>query len=301
MIELKDVSRWYGSVVAVNAVNCSVGPGITGLLGPNGAGKSTVLHMVAGLLSPSGGSVLIDGMRAVGNSEIYRRVGFVPERETVQPFLTGREFVRMNASLHQLSDVNAATDRAIKLVDLENAQNRKIATYSKGMRQRIKLAGAMVHQPSILVLDEPFNGMDPRQRVHMMDVLRSLADAGCTVLISSHILEELRDLATNVLVMVEGRLAASGHYREIRKLMTDRPHAFTMKSSDDRRLAAALMAEPSVFSVELSAGMMNIRTSDRGAFTRSLPRIAKATAVRIEELRPTDESLESVFSYLVNR
>jgi ABC-2 type transport system ATP-binding protein len=301
MIELKDVSRWYGSVVAVNAVNCSVGPGITGLLGPNGAGKSTVLHMVAGLLSPSGGAVLIDGMRAVGNAEIYRRVGFVPERETVQPFLTGREFVRMNASLHQLSDVNAATDRAIKLVDLENAQNRKIGTYSKGMRQRIKLAGAMVHDPSILVLDEPFNGMDPRQRVHMMDVLRSLADAGCTVLISSHILEELRDLATNVLVMVEGRLAASGHYREIRKLMTDRPHAFTMKSSDDRRLAAALMAEPSVFSVELAAGMMNIRTSDRGAFTRSLPRIAKASAVSIEELRPTDESLESVFSYLVNR
>ena len=161
MIELRDVSRWYGSVVAVNAVNCSVGPGITGLLGPNGAGKSTVLHMIAGLLSPSGGSVTIDGARAVGNAEIYRTVGFVPERETVQPFLTGREFVRMNASLHQLKDVDAATDRAIKLVDLEGAQNRKIGTYSKGMRQRIKLAGAMVHQPSILVLDEPFNGMDP--------------------------------------------------------------------------------------------------------------------------------------------
>jgi ABC-2 type transport system ATP-binding protein len=301
MIQLKDVSRWYGSVVAVNAVNCSVGPGITGLLGPNGAGKSTVLHMIAGLLSPSGGSVTIDGSRAVGNAEIYRTVGFVPERETVQPFLTGREFVRMNASLHQLKDVDAATDRAIKIVDLESAQNRKIGTYSKGMRQRIKLAGAMVHEPRTLLLDEPFNGMDPRQRVHMMDVLRELANNGATVLISSHILEELRDLATNVLVMVEGRLAASGHYREIRKLMTDRPHAFTMKSSDDRRLAAALMSEPSVFSVELAAGVMNIRTSDRGAFTRSLPRIAKASAVRINELRPTDESLESVFSYLVNR
>jgi ABC-2 type transport system ATP-binding protein len=300
-ITLRDVSRWYGSVVAVNAVNCSVGPGITGLLGPNGAGKSTVLHMVAGLLSPSGGAVLIDGKPAVGNPEIYRTVGFVPERESVQPFLTGREFVRMNASLHQLKDVEAATDRAVKIVDLESAQNRRIGTYSKGMRQRIKLAGAMVHQPRILLLDEPFNGMDPRQRVHMMDVLRELADSGAIVLISSHILEELRDLATNVLVMVEGRLAASGHYREIRKLMTDRPHAFTMKSSDDRKLAAALMAEPSVFSVELSAGVMNIRTSDRGAFTRSLPRLAKASAVRIQELRPTDESLESVFSYLVNR
>jgi ABC-2 type transport system ATP-binding protein len=222
VIELRDVSRWYGSVVAVNAVNCTVGPGITGLLGPNGAGKSTVLHMAAGLLSPSGGAVLIDGKPAAGNPEIYRRMGFVPERESVQAFLTGREFVRMNASLHGLPDVDAATERAIKTVDLEAAQHRKIGTYSKGMRQRIKLAGAMVHQPQILLLDEPFNGMDPRQRVHMMDVLRQQADGGAIVLISSHILEELRDLATNVLVMVEGRLAASGHYREIRKLMTDR-------------------------------------------------------------------------------
>jgi ABC-2 type transport system ATP-binding protein len=301
MIELRDVSKWYGSVVAVNAVNCAVGPGITGLLGPNGAGKSTVLHMVAGLLTPSGGSVTIDGTATAGNSELYRRVGFVPEREAVQPFLTGREFVRMNAKLQDLSDAEGATDRAIKLVDLEAAQNRKIGTYSKGMRQRIKLAGAMVHEPKFLLLDEPFNGMDPRQRVHMMDVLNQLGAAGSTILISSHILEELRDLATNVLVMVEGRLAASGHYREIRRLMTDRPHTFTMKSSDDRKIAAALMAEPSVFSVEISAEGMSIKTSDRGAFTRAIPRVAKGAAVRIQELRPTDESLESVFSYLVER
>jgi ABC-2 type transport system ATP-binding protein len=301
MIELKDASRWYGSVVAVNAVTCSIGPGITGLLGPNGAGKSTVLHMAAGLLSPSGGSVTIAGEPAVGNSEIYRRVGFVPEREAVQPFLTGREFVRMNAKLQELADADGATDRAIKLVDLESAQHRKIGTYSKGMRQRIKLAGAMVHEPTFLLLDEPFNGMDPRQRVHMMDVLHQLGKSGSTILISSHILEELRDLATNVLVMVEGRLAASGHYREIRRLMTDRPHTFTMRSSDDRKLAAALMAEPSVFSVEIAKEGMSIRTSDRGAFTLAIPRIARGASVRIEELRPTDESLESVFSYLVER
>jgi ABC-2 type transport system ATP-binding protein len=301
VIELRDVSKWYGSVVAVNAVNCQIAPGITGLLGPNGAGKSTVLHMVAGLLSPSGGSVTIDGKPATGDANIYRTLGFVPERESVYPFLTGREFVQMNASLQKLADVKDATDRAIKLVDLESAQHRKIGTYSKGMRQRIKLAGAMVHEPKLLVLDEPFNGMDPRQRVHMMDVLHQQAKDGATVLISSHILEELRDLATNVLVMVEGRLAASGHYREIRRLMTDRPHAFTMRSSDDRKLAAALMAEPSVFSVELGAAGMSIRTSDRGAFTRAIPRIARGASVSIQELRPTDESLESVFSYLVER
>lgn len=301
MITLRDVSKWYGSVVAVNAVSCTIAPGITGLLGPNGAGKSTVLHMVAGLLSPSGGRVEIDGASATGDPGMYRQVGFVPERESVQPFLTGREFVWMNARLQQLPDADAATDRAIALVDLEGAQHRKIGTYSKGMRQRIKLAGAMVHNPTILVLDEPFNGMDPRQRVHMMEVLHGLSQTGATVLISSHILEELRDLATNVLVMVEGRLAASGHFREIRRLMTDRPHTFTMRSSDDRRLAAALMGESSVFSVEIGTEGMSIKTSDRGAFTRAIPRIARGAAVRIQELRPTDESLESVFSYLVER
>ena len=301
MIELRNASRWYGSVVAVNAVTCSVGPGVTGLVGPNGAGKSTVLHMVAGLLRPSGGAVLLDGAPTAGNPDVYRRIGFVPEREAVQSFLTGREFVLVNARLHGLADPADAAARAIALVDLESAQNRKIGTYSKGMRQRIKIAGALVHDPRVLLLDEPFNGMDPRQRLHMMEVLRDLAAGGAVILISSHILEELRDVASSVLVMVEGRLAASGHYREIRKLMTDRPHAFTLRSSDDRRLAAALLAEPSVFSVELAAGGMSIRTSDRGAFTQSLPRVARAAAVRIEDLRPTDESLESVFSYLVER
>ena len=300
-IELRDVSRWYGNVVAVNAVTCALGPGITGLLGPNGAGKSTLLHLVAGLLRPSGGDVRVNGVPPAGNAGVYRTIGLVPEREALQLFLTGREFVRMNARLQQLPDAEGATQRAIGLVDLLGAQDRRIGTYSKGMRQRIKIAGALVHEPRILLLDEPFNGMDPRQRLQMMVLLRSLAARGSLVLISSHILEELNDLASNVLVMVEGRLAASGHFREIRKLMTDRPHTFTLRSSDDRRLAAALLAVPSVFSVELADGGMSIRTSDRGAFTLALPRVARGATVRIYELRPTDESLESVFSYLVQK
>ena len=300
-IELRNVSRWYGNVVAVNAVTCEIGPGITGLLGPNGAGKSTLLHLVAGLLHPSGGAVLVDGIRPAGDPQVYRKIGLVPEREAVQPFLTGREFVRMNARLQELADAEGATRRAVARVDLEDVQDRLIGTYSKGMRQRIKIAGALVHEPAILLLDEPFNGMDPRQRLQMMELLRTLAAGGAVVLISTHILEELNDLATNVLVMVEGRLAASGHYREIRKLMTDRPHTFTVRSADDRRLAAALLELPSVFSVELAAAGVSVRTSDRGAFTRALPRVARATATTLYEVLPTDESLESVFSYLVQR
>ena len=232
---------------------------------------------------------------------MYRTIALVPEREAVHPFLTGYEFVRMSARLQQLPDVEDAVKRAITLVDLEAAQHRRIGTYSKGMRQRIKVAGAIVHDPKIILLDEPFNGMDPRQRLHMMDVLRGLAAAGCVIVISSHILEELHDLASNVLVMVSGRLAASGHFREIRRLMTDRPHTFTVKSSDDRALASTLMADASVFGVELSDGRVTVRTTDRRALTRHLARSAKAARIRLFEIRPTDESLESVFSYLVDR
>jgi len=300
-VELRDASRWYGNVVAVNAITVALAPGITGLLGPNGAGKSTVLHMVAGLLSPSAGQVLIDGQAAAGNPDIYRKLGLVPEREAVQPFLTGFEFVRMNAKLQRMADPDAAARRAIALVDLEEAQHRRVGTYSKGMRQRVKIAGAHVHETSILLLDEPFNGMDPRQRLHMMELLHAMASAGRTVLISSHILEELNDLADSVLVMVAGRLAASGHYREIRKLMTNRPHTFTLKSTDDRRLAAELISEPSVQSVDLASVGLAIRTSDRSVFTRALPRRARAAGISIHELLPTDESLESVFNYLVKR
>jgi ABC-2 type transport system ATP-binding protein len=300
-VELQDVSRWYGNVVAVNAVSCAIGPGITGLLGPNGAGKSTVLHMVAGLLRPSGGRVLVNGRAPAGAPEIYRDMGLVPEREAVQSFLTGLEFVRMNARLQGLADADAAARRAIVRVDLAAAQDRRVGTYSKGMRQRVKIAAALVHEPGIVLLDEPFNGMDPRQRLQMMDLLREFAAEGRIVLISSHILEELNELATSVLVMVAGRLAASGDFREIRKLMTDRPHTFTIRSSDDRRLAAALMAHPSVFSIDLAAGHIMLRTAERGALTHALPRVARDTGIRLLEVQPADESLESVFSYLVER
>jgi len=299
-VEARHASRWYGNVVAVNDVSFTLGPGVTGLLGPNGAGKTTVLHMLAGLLRPSVGEVLINGAPAAGSPEIYRRLGLVPERETVQPFLTGREFVRMCARLQELPNPDNAAARSIGLVDMADAQDRKIGTYSKGMRQRIKIAGALVHEPSIILLDEPFNGMDPRQRLQMMDLLRSLA-ATRVIVISSHILEELDDLATNVLVMVAGRLAASGHFREIRRLMTDRPHTFTVSSSDDRRLAAALLADTSVFGVELTTAGLVVRTKDRGAMTRGLAKSARDAGIRLLEIKPNDESLESVFSYLIER
>jgi ABC-2 type transport system ATP-binding protein len=300
-IEVRSVSRWYGNVVAVNDVSFALGPGVTGLLGPNGAGKSTLLHMMSGFLRPSAGEVIVAGGSAWQRPDVYRQVGLVPERESVYPFLTGLEFARFNAVLQRLPDPDAAAARAMDIVDLGEARDRPIGTYSKGMRQRAKVAGALVHDPPILLLDEPFNGMDPRQRLSMMELLRGMAAAGRTVLFSSHILEEVERLAERVLVVVAGRLAASGDFRAIRKLMTDRPHTFTVVSSDDRRLAAALLGERAVFGVELGPGSLLVRSADFSAFSRAIAGVARNAGIRLYEVLPTDESLESVFSYLVDR
>ncbi len=298
---LDRVSRWYGNVVAVNDISFSLGPGVTGLLGPNGAGKSTLLHLLAGLLRPSSGRVLVGGETAWRNPAIYHRIGLVPEREAVHPFLTGRQFVDLAARLQGLRDPAAATARAIRTVDLEGAADRAVGTYSKGMRQRAKIAAALVHDPAILLLDEPFNGMDPRQRLHMMDLLRAMAAAGRTILFSSHILEEVERLADGILVIHAGRLAAAGDYREIRRLMTDRPHTFRVRSSDDRRLASAFLAEPAVFGAELRDDRLAVQVSEFSGFTRIVARVARDAGVRLFEVAPTDDSLESVFEYLVSR
>jgi ABC-2 type transport system ATP-binding protein len=300
-ISVEHASRWYGNVVAVNDISFEVGSGVTGLLGPNGAGKTTLLHMAAGLLAPSAGSVRIAGQRAWRNPGIYRQVGLVPEREAIPPFLTGREFTLASAVMHGLAGPDLAAERAIERVDLADAADRRIGTYSKGMRQRIKVAAALVHDPPVLVLDEPFNGMDPRQRLHMFELLRHMAAEGRTVLLSSHILEEVERIAGSVLVIYAGRLAASGDFRSIRRLMTDRPHVFFVRSSDDRRLASVLLLEPSVFGVELESKGLLVRTSDFGQFTRRMPKLAQVAGISLLELMPTDESLESVFAYLVGR
>ncbi|MBV7669888.1 ABC transporter ATP-binding protein [Streptomyces halstedii] len=298
-IEIDHTSRWFGNVVAVNDVSMTVGPGVTGLLGPNGAGKSTLINMMAGFLAPSTGKVTLDGKQIWRNEAVYRAIGIVPEWEGMYDFLTGREFVVANAELHGLDA--AAAQRALATVEMEYAQDRKIATYSKGMRQRVKMASALVHDPSVLLLDEPFNGMDPRQRMQLMELLRRMGAEGRTVLFSSHILEEVEQLASHIEVIVAGRHAASGDFRRIRRLMTDRPHRYTVRSSDDRALAAALIADPSTAGIEVDAteGALLIQAVDFGRFTALLPQVARAHGIRLLTVSPSDESLESVFSYLV--
>jgi ABC-2 type transport system ATP-binding protein len=300
-IQIANVSRWFRNVVAVNDVSMTIGPGVTGLLGPNGAGKSTLIAMMSGFLAPSTGTVTLDGEPLWRNEEVYRKVGLVPEREALFDYLTGRQFVVANAELHGLPDPGAAAQRALATIEMTDAQDREISTYSKGMRQRVKMASALVHDPAVLLLDEPFNGMDPRQRIHLMELLRTMGAEGRTVLFSSHILEEVEQVARQIEVMVAGRHAASGDFGAIRRLMTDRPSRFVLRTSADRTMASALLAEPSVRGARLRAeGGIELEASDFGSFSRALPRLAREHGVRLHEVTPTDESLESVFSYLVS-
>lgn len=301
VIGIDKVSRWFGNVVAVNDVAMTVGPGVTGLLGPNGAGKSTLINMMAGFLAPSTGSVTLDGAVIWRNEQVYRQIGIVPEREAMYDFLTAREFVVANAELHGLPDPGAAAQRALATVELRHAQDRRIGTYSKGMRQRAKMASALVHDPSVLLLDEPFNGMDPRQRLHLMELLRRMGAEGRTVLFSSHILEEVEQLAHHIEVVVAGRHAASGDFRKIRRLMTDRPHRYLVRSSDDRALAAALIGHTSTtgIDVDLTEKALRVQAVDFAGFTEFLPAVAREHGIRLYAVSPSDESLESVFSYLV--
>ena len=300
-LHLDHVSRWYRNVVAVNDVSMTIGPGVTGLLGPNGAGKSTLIALMSGFLAPSTGTVTLDGEPLWRNEQVYRKIGLVPEREALFEYLTGRQFVVANAELHGLPDAGAAAQTSIALVEMSDAQDRVISTYSKGMRQRIKMASSLVHEPAVLLLDEPFNGMDPRQRIHLMELLRKMGAEGRTVLFSSHILEEVEQVARQIEVVVSGRHAASGDFGAIRRLMTDRPNRFVLRTADDRRMASVLLADPSVRGARLrSEGGIELEASDFGRFSEVLPRLAREHGIRLFEVTPTDESLESVFAYLVS-
>ncbi len=300
-LRLEHVSRWYRNVVAVNDVSMTIGPGVTGLLGPNGAGKSTLIALMSGFLAPSTGSVTLDAAPLWRNESVYRSIGLVPEREALFDYLTGHEFVVAAAELHGLEVPGRAAHHALGLVEMTDAADRTISTYSKGMRQRVKMAAALVHDPAVLLLDEPFNGMDPRQRIHLMELLRTMGAEGRTVLFSSHILEEVEQVARQIEVVVSGRHAASGDFGAIRRLMTDRPNRFVIHSGDDRRLAAVLVADASVRGVRLrTEGGIELEASDFGRFSTALPRLARDNAIRLLEVVPTDESLESVFAYLVS-
>ena len=301
-IQVMDVSKWYGSVVAVNDVSFDVGPGITGLLGPNGAGKTTLLHLIAGLAGCSRGEISMYGEPVRDNPDLYRCMGFMPEHESIYDFFTGRQLVEFSARLHALSQMREHVDRAISIVGLEEAQNRKMGTYSRGMRQRMRLAATLVHDPQVIILDEPLNGTDPRQRIEFQDVMERLAGEGRTILISSHILEEVETLASRILLMISGKLAAAGDFRAIRAKLDEQAYKVRVVVDSPRLMASAIVGMEDVDTVTVSEdGSLLVYSRSVATLQQSLARLARDNSVRLMRVEPMDDSLESLFEYVVER
>jgi len=296
-------SRWYGPVIALNDVTIDIPPGVTGLLGPNGAGKSTFLKLTAGQLRPSQGEVRLLGRPSWGSPELFHRVGMCPEIDAFWERLTGLEFLTtlLRFTGYAEADCLRRAENALHQVDLLDAKGRKLGGYSKGMRQRIKLAQSIAHDPEILLLDEPVAGMDPVNRRRVIDLVRRLGREGKTVVVSSHILHEVEAMTRRVLLIHNGRILAEGDVRDIRDLLDEHPHTVALRARDPRHLAEAIVAWPTVLSISFGAEgeWLTVQTKRADEFYGALPEAALEAGVT--EMYSPDEDLESVFRYLVTR
>jgi ABC-2 type transport system ATP-binding protein len=302
-IEFQRASRWYGQVIALNDVSARIEPGVTGLLGPNGAGKSTFLKLAAGQLAPSQGEVRLLGRSAWGSPEVFHKVGLCPEADAFWDGQTGIQFLVALLRLTGFSEAEARQRglTALEQVDLLPAKDRKIGAYSKGMRQRVKLAQALAHDPEVLLLDEPLTGMDPVNRRRIADLVKRLGRDGRAVVVSSHILYEVEAMTRRVLLINNGRILAEGDVREIRDLMDEHPHTVSLRARDPRALARAVVSLPHVLSLGFAPGgeWLTVQTGKPDEFYGALHAAAIETGV--SEMYSPDEDLESVFRYLVAR
>jgi ABC-2 type transport system ATP-binding protein len=302
-IEAEKLSKWYGQVIGVNNLTFSIEPGVTGFLGPNGAGKTTLLRLLTGQLRPSTGKVNIDGVRPWNNHRIFEHIGYCPEEDAFWKYLTGREYVGSLLRMHGLSRVEAdeRAEQAIRTVGMEQDLNRRIGAYSKGMRQRIKLAQAIAHDPRVLFLDEPLNGMDPVGRRRTIDLIKRMGDEGRTVVVSSHILHEVEEMTDTILLINHGRLLAQGNIYEIRRLIDSHPLQVTIQCSEIDVLMSKLVEYEDVQSVQFDRqrSRLTIETNRPDEFHRRLPGIILENDIHVESLWSPDENLEAVFDYLV--
>jgi ABC-2 type transport system ATP-binding protein len=299
-VEVSDVSVWFGPKVALSELSCSFGPGVTGLLGPNGAGKTTLMRAMTGLVGVNQGAVRIEGRDPRRDRRVYGRMALVPEDEAVPAGLSARRFVEYVADLHGIA-ARSAPDEALRTVALLDVADRRVDAFSKGMRQRCKVAAALVTDPRVLVLDEPLNGADPVQRVQLIALFKRLGAEGRTVIVSSHVLNEVERLAQRVIVLIHGRLAAAGGHRAIRDAMDDRPRHVFVRADDGRSLAASLVGLESVAGVTFDStrGGLVVQTGQARELATALPRLARDSSIRLLEVRALDDSLESLFRELV--
>jgi ABC-2 type transport system ATP-binding protein len=296
------LSKWYGQVIGLNDVTVTVPSGITGLLGPNGAGKSTFMKLITGQLKPSKGSVRVLGEPIWGNPALYFRIGFCPEQDAFYERMTGLEWVTALVRLNGLGETEAsnAAKAALDQVDLMSAADKKIGAYSKGMRQRVKMAQALVHDPELLILDEPLSGMDPIMRRKTIRLIKDWARAGKSVLVSSHILHEIEAMTSNILLVHNGRILAEGNVHQIRDLIDEHPHTVYIKAADPRALARRFLADDNMLSLKFDPGALIIQTAKPDLFYARLTELAASgEAGQVEEVTSPDDNLQAVFQYLV--
>ena len=302
IVSADHLSKWYGQVIGLNDVSVSVPPGITGLLGPNGAGKSTFLKLVTGQLTPSKGSIAVLGEPIWNNPAMYLRIGFCPEQDAFYDRMTGLEWVTALVRLNGVSDeeAGALARRALDAVELTDSANKKIGAYSKGMRQRIKLAQALAHDPEFLILDEPLSGMDPLARRKTIRLVKEWARAGKSILVSSHILHEIESMTANILLINQGRILAEGNVHQIRDLIDEHPHTVYIKADEPRLLAREFLAQDDVLSLKFEQDAVVVQTGRPDAFYARLTDLAAAGSFgAIHEVTSPDDNLQAVFKYLV--
>jgi ABC-2 type transport system ATP-binding protein len=297
-VTVQQASVWFGQKVALTELSCSFGAGVTGLLGPNGAGKTTLMRAITGILPLNDGLVRVLGRDPHRDRDVQRAIALVPEDEAVPPALTARQLVRYTAALHRVED-RTMPDRCLGTVGLLEVADRKVGGFSKGMRQRAKVAAALVTAPQVLVLDEPLNGADPVQRVALIELFHALGAQGRTVIVSSHVLHEVERLASRQIVVIRGRLAAAGEHHAIRDGLADRPRSVMVRTPQARGLAARLVALDVVRGVTVDGASVVVSSQRAGELAELLPRVAREAGARLLEVRPLDDSLESVFRELL--
>jgi ABC-2 type transport system ATP-binding protein len=301
ILEAGHLNKWYGRVTALSGASLRLEPGITGLLGPNGAGKTSLLRIAIGLMKPSSGTIRVLGQSPWNNPRLAVRLGYGPEHDGFYEWMTGREFVTALARLRAVRNPGEAAAAALDRVRLDEVADRRISTYSRGMRQRLKIAQALAHGPELLFLDEPLTGCDPLVRTEIIALIRGFAAAGGSAVVSSHVLHEIEALTRRIVLIHRGRLVAEGEIGEIRDLIDRHPHTVRVATDRARELAAALAAEPEVVEILIEEGALRVRTPKPDAFYRKLPAIALERGCGIREISSPDDNLEAVFRYLTER
>lgn len=305
VIETQNLSKWYGNVLGLSDVTLQIEPGITGVLGPNGAGKSTFLKLISGQIKPNIGTVSINGEKIRNNYLLFSIIGFCPEQDSFYGEMTGWQFISSLLRLHHLSplEIESKAKKALEIVELIEDKDRVIRSYSRGMRQRLKFAQAIAHEPEIMILDEPLNGLDPLGRRKIIRLIKSYKEEGRTIIVSSHVLPEIEAMTKKIILIHQGKIFAQGDIHYIRDLIETHPHMIYIKCSNPRVLASKFINEDFILNVDFTSAedSVIVKTRDRDKFFSLLPALFIKNNIEVKEITSPDDNLQAVFDYLIGK